>query len=362
MPVRPHLHLPPRDAGPYAKQSGHPWSPAAISLDPPVTTLVLLLVALLVLNLGAQVPIPALRALVVLPVALLAPGAAACFALFGPSMPTRRLMRVSLWIMVSMALYPLLALYLQMGGHPLTAGNTLRAVDSLILLLLAAGFLRATANGRTAHFQQGSPLQVRSTGGVTDFGHRMRGPLLAAILMLGLVPTVACALTTLPGPPPAPYTQVALAGRWSHLHTVAYSASGRFRVSIRITNRTGHRGTYRVAPTVDADESWAGVAVALGSGASWTGAVRGAVPMDGRLHRLRVAVFEAGTRQPRATLTLWLQRMAPHDRTSTPDAARSAMGIRPASSHTRSAVARTGPRASSDDQPPTFGPHTEGTR
>jgi hypothetical protein len=316
---------------------------------------------------NSWLPTPAMRAMLVLPAALLAPGAAACYALFGPCMAPSRTPRAALWLMVSLALLPLLALFLQVGGHPLRTGTIARNLDALILLLTAGGSVRSLTVAYAARGQRlpaGAPsstgARVPPADGAAVLRRMVRGPFRVVVLLLGVAPVLVCALLALPKAPPAPYTRVALAGRWAYLRAPARS-SGWAAVPIRLANHNARAMTYTVAPTLDDRQRWATLSLSLAAGTTWSGTVRGAVPADGHLHRLSITVSAArGNRLP--PLTLWIQDASPRGRASLPRAvplgasahrgARTGTAARASMAHVRAPSPAMGVLASSEDQPP----------
>ncbi|HKO25604.1 MAG TPA: hypothetical protein VJY65_12810, partial [Chloroflexota bacterium] len=77
------------------------------ALPPPAR---LLLVALGVMNLGVLMPLPALRAALTLPLALLVPGYAVLMAAFGHRQRHDAPLTLAFTVLLSMAMYPLVAL------------------------------------------------------------------------------------------------------------------------------------------------------------------------------------------------------------------------------------------------------------
>src|SRR2546423_551612 len=102
----------------------------------------LLLAALGLMNLGVLVPLPALRAVVTLPLALLVPGYAVMMAVFGHRLRGDAPTTLAFTVLLSMATYPLVALALYAAAIPLRTGSVMASTDGLVALLVAVAVLR----------------------------------------------------------------------------------------------------------------------------------------------------------------------------------------------------------------------------
>ncbi len=102
-----------------------------------------LLAATVVLSIGALLPVPPLRAVVALPLALLVPGCAVVLALFRRRAPLDAAPLLALAVLLSMAFYPLLALALHGVGLPLSSVTVLVGTDTVVLALAALAHERA---------------------------------------------------------------------------------------------------------------------------------------------------------------------------------------------------------------------------
>ena len=112
---------------------------ARAALPPPAR---LLLAALGVMNLGVLVPLPALRAMVTLPLALLVPGYAVMMAVFGHRPHPDAPLTLAFTVLLSMATYPLVALALYAAAIPIRTGSVMFSTDGLVALLGAMAVLR----------------------------------------------------------------------------------------------------------------------------------------------------------------------------------------------------------------------------
>jgi hypothetical protein len=270
-----------------------------------------LLVAAICLHAGTRLPASPVRALVVLPLALLTPGAALGYAAFGARRPLAGMPLVALWIILSMALYPLLALCLQLGAYPLTAHNVVVATDTLVLLLLAVTSMRKALPGSTTQRAAPHGMGRRPSGAGAGSGWSgAQQAIRMLFVILGIILVVAVGRAILPAPPPAPFTQVSLDGTWAYLDTVAPGAIAASGVAISVTNHTTATRLYRIEPTVDMDWHWPAVHILIPAGRRWSGLVRGQIPSDRRVHRLRIAVYTSADAVPIGELTLWIRGTA----------------------------------------------------
>ncbi len=297
------------------------------------------LAATAVMSLGVVAPVPLARALLVLPVALLAPGYALLMALFGDARRTGLdlVPLLALSILLSLACYPLLALLLHLAALPIATGTVVGATDAAIMLLLAGSSWRSPR-----HRPGMAPLDV-ATGGAWE---ELRGGLRFALVVGAAGLILAVTLRLLPPPASVPYTMFYLTGRSAYLtgpvgarghrsvglgpgercaararaaHRAARAAAtgaiGTVDLSIGVTNGSAWRRSYRVAPLLDGVPCWPNQTLSLGPGASWSGHVGGAVPADGALHRLTITLRQPnGNGQDRAgsvgPLVVWVR--GPH--------------------------------------------------
>jgi len=290
------------------------WPVREISSAPSVCALVAATVAL---NLGVAAPVPLLRAVVTLPLALLVPGYAVVLALFGRRLPLDAAPLAALTALLSMAFYPLLALVLYAAGWPLATGSVLAGTDAAILLFTAVAAARmATLHPPLRQAALRPPLvntemEDEESGSAS---RRPRGPARLALgglgvaAMLILLGAVTVGTTrVLPASPAAPSTAFYLAGRWSRLSSVVSLAPGhRLAVVVGIANNTGRRQVYRLSPLLDGAR-WRAVMVTLPAGATWTGTVAGPVPAGGCLRRLSLTLHSGDSRVALRPLVLWVQ-------------------------------------------------------
>jgi len=283
-----------------------------------------LLAATAVMSLGVVVPVPSVRALLVVPVALLAPGYALLMALFGDARRTGLdlALLLALSVLLSLACYPLLALLLHLAALPMTTGTVVGAIDSTIMLLLAGASWRSAQHSSAMLAPRvGAPPDV-ATGSAWE---GLRGGLRFALVVVAAGLILAATLRLLPAPAGAPYTMFYLAGRSAYLadpvgargyrsvglgpwercvararaahraaRTTTTGAVGTVDLSIGVTNGSAWRRSYRVTPLLDSVPCWPSQALSLGPGASWSGHVSGVVPADGALHRLTITLRQPG--------------------------------------------------------------------
>src|SRR5918911_4448372 len=115
------------------------------ALPPPAR---LLLVALGVMNLGVLMPLPALRAALTLPLALLVPGYAVLMAACGHRPRHDAPLTLALTVLLSMATYPLVALALSAAAIPIRTGSVMLSTDGLVAFLVVVALLRTRRERR----------------------------------------------------------------------------------------------------------------------------------------------------------------------------------------------------------------------
>jgi hypothetical protein len=239
---------------------------------------------------SVALPQPA-RALVAAPVLLLVPGYALLHAV---GARCDRITRLALSAALSLAIVPLAGL-----GVWAVRGT----LDAELVLAVLAAFAILPAVAALAR-------RRRAAAGPPG-GGSLGGAIRLAAVAGGAVAVLAVSLHVLPGAPPPPFTQVALAGSWAGLHdAVTVEPGARVVVDVEVTNRTGAPAMLLVEPTMKG-ASWRGQAVRLADGATWRGTVEGAVPRGGCLHRLRVGVRDGDGGTALEGVTAWFATRDP---------------------------------------------------
>ncbi len=277
------------------------------------------LAATAVMSLGVVVPVPTVRALLVLPVALLAPGYALLMALFGDARRTGLdpAPLLALSILLSLACYPLLALLLHLAALPIATGSVVGATDAAIMLLLAGSAWRSPSYSPGMAPRAGAPPDIATAGKWEGPRGGIRFAAIAGVA--GLI--LAATLRLLPAPVGAPYTMFYLAGRSAYLAgpvgARGYRAAGPWErcaararaahlaartaetgavstvdVAVGVTNGSARRRSYHVVPLLDGVPCWRGQTLSLRPGASWSGHIGGEVAADGTLHRLTITLHQ----------------------------------------------------------------------
>lgn len=248
---------------------------------------------------GVLVPVPPIRAAVVLPLALLAPGyaLAAAAGIRGrlDAVPT-----LALGALLSIAIYPLLALGLYATSIRLSTTSVVAATDAVVLLLSGVVALR-TRFARDAGTAGGGPAAVATDTSPASSWSGRRGGVRFVVAVAVAVAVLAGAMRLLPAAADAPYTQLYLAGHWSGLGAIVDAEPHqRLAVRVAIVNRTHARKAYRLAPTVDGGVHWPARVVTLQAGDRWVGFVTGRIPRRRCVHRL---TLELSSRESSAVLT-----------------------------------------------------------
>ena len=265
--------------------------------NPEATTLLLLIGSLIAVNVGPLLPVAAVRAALVLPVALLAPG----YAVLVLVADRRHSATPALasCVLLSIAVYPLLALALHVAAVALTATSVAAGISILLLTALAA----TTARARRWRGVAGSPFAAR------------RRPD-ASVLPLATCAAVVLALVLAvrampPSVIPEPHHELALAGEWARLGDVARAdAASRVVVPVAVANRTSRTERYEIAGRLQRGPGWAPERVTLAPGERWQGSVAGVGPGVGCLNRLTISLRTGSSTAEAATIGLWLRTLA----------------------------------------------------
>jgi len=258
------------------------------------------------MSIGVLMPIAAIRALVVLPTALVVPGYAAALAIFGPRWRDGAL-GLALGVLLSMALYPLLTLLLYAASIRLSTASVLAATDALTAVFVGIVALR------------NRPMVWAGAAGARDIADRnsakldgpwsdWRGIALFAALVAVVVGALALLMPALPSPVASPYTQFYLTGNRTQVHSIVRPSAGRrLVVTVGITNRTHLPQRYLIMPRLD-NARWRGRTLRLGDGGTWSGAIGGTVPARGCAHQLAIRLYavSGGDDRKIGTLTLWV--------------------------------------------------------
>jgi uncharacterized membrane protein len=264
----------------------------------------LLLAALVVLNLGVLVPLPALRAAVTLPLALLVPGYAVMMAAFGHRPRRDASLTLAFIVLLSMATYPLVALALSAAAIPIRTGSVMLSTDGLVAFLVVVAVVRGRRERRTSIV---SVVPFVTTIVLRSPWSGARGGVLFAALVAGVIATLAGTTPLLPAPTDQPYTQFYLAGSWAHLSTIVRARSHqKLVVDVGITNQTHRQQSYQIVPRLDGGTGWPGRVVTVPDGRTWTGSLDGDVPQDGRVHRLSIVLRVGRNGTALSPLTLWV--------------------------------------------------------
>jgi hypothetical protein len=235
-----------------------------------------------------DVPGP-LRGAVVLPCMLFAPGWAVSRAV--RSVTGVVFLDLAVAFMVSLAIYAVLPLALWSLSLPISTASVLVSSDLITVVAALAGFAWAQE-------------------GVTMGWSRPDAAALAWFLsaIVLSVCVVIAARELLPWSRPNPYTQLFLAGRWSHVAGPVSTPAGRpVHISVGITNRSGNREALLVTPHLLGGPPWPTRAVMVAAGATDITTIDGPVPADGCLRRLKIMASPITGSGPRTHLTLYLR-------------------------------------------------------
>lgn len=254
-----------RGGGWWRRAAGPPVVLAAIGL--------LLLAAFLL-------PQP-LAGLIGLPLALLLPGHTLLCALVGYEGIGETPLRLTLTVMVSLAVYPLLALTVhRLGFGDMSAGSVALSVSLVSLGASLVAWLRFP------------PRDARAESPPVPAG---RQAVVAGVGMVGVAALVLWgAARLLPEPPVTRFVAIAFDGPTATVRgPVALPTDGPSTVSLRVRNHRPEPARFVLRAWVDGGPAWAPVGVRVGALDEWRGRVRGPVLPSGCLQRLRIAITDA---------------------------------------------------------------------
>jgi Protein of unknown function (DUF1616) len=244
--------------------------------------------AVLLLPVLLLVPNP-VRALLVLPIVLVAPGYALLLAVGRDLATEDRIRAACLAVGLSIAVVPMLVLLAYVIRRPLETGTVLAAI--------VIGTLAFAAVSVLVHRDDGRPTLAAGPRGW------IVGSAAVGIVAIGLL--VLVARLALPGGTAARFSAIALDGRWAQTSTVTVLAPGKtLAVDVRVDNESGRTQHYDVVPDVKGVR-WAGASFDLPSGESWRGKVSGTIPAGGCLRRLQISL-RCQPRLCQQGVTLWL--------------------------------------------------------
>lgn len=270
--------------------------------------------ATVLMTLVVASPLDALRPLIA-PIALIAPGYGLLLALHGPEMRLDGPVALALAGMLSLTAYALLGLALHVLSIPLSRASVGIGVDLVVAPVLVVVLLRWRGATPLAWPRSlaalgvrhpSAPIALAAAGRSGGAPHSWVGAYAAAggiALALLLVVTHASSK-----PVPAPYSSLALAGSWAHIHGIVQARTGAdLAVAVRVSNQTHAAQRYSIVPALDGAAPWRTATVAVGPDLVWSGLVRGAVPADGCLHRLTIALRRGKRAVMDGPLVIWVR-------------------------------------------------------
>lgn len=265
------------------------------------------LVAALVMSLGVLIPWSPPRALIVLPLAALAPGYAVVIAVFGLRKRIDVAPTLALSAVLSLALYPLLAVLMYAVGIHLSTPSVVISTDIVIVLMVMVVALRTrlglpAAEATHPSLQFDAAVLARSTWNGLSGGVRFVATVVVATVLL------AGTMHALPKPLPSPFTSMSLHGPWAHINAVIHATPHKkLNVEFSLSNHTNKTQTYHIVTTLDKQPVWSGHTVTLRDGATWVGAVGGYVPAQGCVHQVVIAAHLGNDPTAVASLVVWVR-------------------------------------------------------
>jgi hypothetical protein len=286
----------------------------------------LLLGAVVVITALGPTPVAGLR-VAALPLALVIPGYAVLYVVFGRNLRPDPIPVVALSILLSLAVYALLALILSALSIGISPGSETAGTDCFILALIGLFVLRKW-NGETPADWQLPPTETpepmlrRMPPEELYLQSEERSPLRptrrnsgwAAAYVGGTVLSIIVLIVTLhytAKPEDVAFTQFYLAGSSAHLGNIVDVPTGAsLALMVGITNHTHQAQTYRILPTLDTGIRWPGREIRLAAGRAWSGVLNGPVTMDNCTHRLVLQLSTPQNNGTVATLIVWVRGTA----------------------------------------------------
>jgi uncharacterized membrane protein len=284
----------------------------------------MLLLAMAVMSLGLLIPVPVVRAVIVLPLALIVPGSALLAMLFGARARRDSVPALVAAVVLSMVIYVLLALLLALLNVAISALSVVMSTDCVVLALLAVAAWRsrqlawhATSVDQIDRWEVQAPARspalptrsrLREIFNLADAQGwtNMLGVYRFVSIALVVVAALAVAIQVLPKAVEPPFSQFYFAGDWAKVSSVASAApNGTLQVTVGITNDTHQRTRYVITVLLDEHTTWVKRTVTVASGAAWRGALSGVIPSTGCLHLLSFNLTEGSHGDPAGGLTLW---------------------------------------------------------
>ncbi|MGC1238348.1 MAG: DUF1616 domain-containing protein [Acidimicrobiales bacterium] len=259
-----------------------------------------LLIAAALLTGGSFVPVPAVRAVMVLVPALLLPGTALLFGLRALRGRWDLAPTLALGVITSLAFYPLGALLIYVVRLRLTTLSVVVEVDAFLVLMLAIGLM-----GRKREQPERPLLEAQTADGI---GGRRWGVWVIAV-------TATCAgvlilgLLVLPKATPVPYTEFYFTGATAKLGgTVTVAPGAKVVIPITVKNRAGAKTLYHVRAELDGS-AFALDPVSVPKSGTWSGSIEGTIDQPGCLHHLVIDLINQTGDSTAASLDLWIQEM-----------------------------------------------------
>lgn len=250
----------------------------------------------------AEVLVPLqVRALFVLPVALLLPGYAIHLLVFDKRVESE-VSTLASSVLLTMVLYPLLLIVLHALGIPITQYSVLAAVDTVVVGVALYLLPNPPVGIRAGRVH--SPRPVAPAVRPRDWA----GPCALLVIATGLIALSVGLLTPrLPAPAPGHFTEFYLTGRWAKVQGVISARPGAvIRVGLAVRSMASREEAYRIRVSLDDRASVPNRHVVVAPSHRWVGAFSVRVPRSGCVHRVELALFDARGHAPVQPLTLWL--------------------------------------------------------
>lgn len=252
-----------------------------------------------VMSLGVLVPVTPLRALIVLPLALLLPGLGVVRALSREA-PSDPLPTLALSVLLSAALYPLVGLLLYLFSVHLSTTSILIAAN----VLVAACAARTWMHERSLLPAETAKAVRPATGPQTSINRA--GLLVVVGTFAAVLGLLAVSVHSLPVAASPAYTQFSLAGDQSALHRTMTARPGQHvAVAVEVDNRSHAATTYHLTAQMAGTAAWQTISQTIGAGSAWRGQVQGPRVQSLGLHRMEITLQQG----PHivGTLSVWVR-------------------------------------------------------
>lgn len=239
-----------------------------------------LLLGAFLLPIGVLAP-EVLRVLVVLPLALVLPGAATTYAIRPPRSDVRSAEFLGLRLVLSLAFYPLLALVLFALTVRYSTESFVVATDVFVVAMVVVGW-----------YSRRSISAPESAGTWNPGGEGARWAIWLACVVALCATAIVATNALVPRDPTAQFSSIFLLK--PPVGSVLEVSRGKvLDAPIGVANSTDGPENYHLTSRIDAAEFGRDLFIMLEPGRQWSGVVSGTVPDDGCSHHVVVVLTDS---------------------------------------------------------------------